>query len=130
MSPPFLLLQHHTHFSESKLGNERAHHFSHVIRPLRLLGEASHSLDGSNDVLPVQVAIPIIFQVLHHLLRCPLNPLGSLSPGALVAPQLAQVLGFGFDYPAGVVVGKWILAVLGLGFRLIAVAEGPGVWGD
>lgn len=80
----------------------------------------------------IEVSILIVLKVLDHLLGCPLDPLRGLRLGALVPAQGAEVLGLGLDKSAGVVVGEWVLGVLGLGFGSVgfAIAERPGVWGD
>jgi hypothetical protein len=80
----------------------------------------------------VQVPVPVVLEVPHHLLRGALDPLGRLDVRALVLAQLAEVVGLGLDYAPRVVVGEWVLGILrpGLGLAwVVAVAErtrGPG----
>lgn len=80
------------------------------------------------------MSIPIVLQILHHLLGGAFNPLRCLDARALVPPQHAEILRLGLDNAPCVVVGKWVLGVFRLGFWLvevlgtgIAVAESPWV---
>lgn len=83
-------------------------------------------------MLPIKVAIAVIFQVPNHLLGCALDPPRGHSTGALVAPELAKVPRLAIYDPAGVVVGKRVFRVFGpgFGFVVVAVAESPWVWSD
>ena len=131
LSPTFLLLQNHTHLSKTQLPHKRSHHLSHIIPTFTSHSQSPHLLYRRHHVPTVQVAIPIILKILHHLLRRPLNPLGCLRSRALVLAQLAKVLSLGLDYAPRVVVGEWVFGVFGPGFWLgwvVAIAERPWVW--
>lgn len=76
----------------------------------------------------VEVAVAVVVQVLDHLLGGAPDPSRRLDAGALIAAEGAEVASLGLDDAAGVVVGEWVLGVLGSGLRLVeAVAEGPGI---
>lgn len=132
LSPALLLLQDHAHISEAELPDEGSHDGSHVVVAVGPSGQGSHELDSSHHVATVEVAVAVVLEVAHHLLRGALDPLGGLSLGALVPAQGTQIPGLGLDDTPGVVVGEWVLGAPGLGLRSagVAVAERPGVRGD
>lgn len=92
LSPTSLLFQNNAHVSESQLRDEASHRKPHIATTFSLLRQTSHRLNRCDDMLPVHLAVPVILQILNHLLRGPLNPLGSHGVRALVPPQRAQVL--------------------------------------
>ena len=133
LPPPLLLFQNHTHLSITQLPNKRTHHLSHIILTLSSLSQGPHVTYRRHHVATVEVTVPVVLKVLNHLLGSPLDPLGCLCAWALVLAELAEVLSLGLDDAASVVVGEWVLGVLGPGFGLVwvvAVAEGPWVRGD
>lgn len=52
------------------------HQDPHISSTFSLLRQTSHLLNRSQPAT-IQLTVPIIFQILNHLLRDPLNPLGS-----------------------------------------------------
>ena len=80
-------------------------------------------------MLPIEVAVAVIPQVLHHLLGGPLYPARCLGLRALVPAEDAEVAGLGLYDAAGVVVGERVLRVAGTGLGPggVAVSEGPWV---
>lgn len=123
LSPAPLLLQDGTHFWKGELSNERRHDLSHVVRPFWLPGKTANPLDSCQDVLAVQVGVPLVFQVLGHLFGVPLYP-----PLALLLvpppPQGAQVYCLCFYYATGVafdVGGESVLLGFGFWFWFIVI---------
>lgn len=83
-------------------------------------------------MLAVQVAIPIVFEVLHHLLGGSLDPARGPGLRPLVTAQDAEIASLGFDDATSIVIGERVLGVLRTGFRAVgvAIAEGPRVGAD
>lgn len=80
-------------------------------------------------MLPIQMAIPVILQVLNHLLGGPFNPPWGFSLRTLVPTQNTEILGFAVDNSASVVVRERLFGVPGSRFRFgrVAIFGGPRV---